>query len=440
MTAEIAIINRSAITLAADSAVTLTVRGTRKIYTGTDKIFELSAKDPIGLMIYNNLEFMGVPLDVAIKQFRSSPHCGIFDSLAAAAAAFFDYLMSEWHPSDDLQRQHARQILTPVYRSVRAKFDRSVSQLFQTRRRIDSDRIHQVFLDAIQSEVAEYETLPASGCFEGTAETELIPFYAATLDDLINMVFPSAPMTEPEREQFVRLGALALHRKKFSNILSGLVFSGFGAKEVFPSLIAYHIDGVIAGRLKKETTDTEKTGRDTITAKIIPFAQRDIVDRFLVGIDPELESAVVGYMQSAREATEKNLFSGVSRLSRQSKQKILNNLAQSLGVAVSDFEKTWIRSAKDKYQQQTDDMVLFMAKQELTELAEALVNITSLKRKFSAEEETVAGPIDVAVISKNEGFVWVRRKHYFPSDLNARYFARKFGTLPPGQGGTHATS
>ena len=72
-------------------------------------------------------------------------------------------------------------------------------------------------------------------------------------------------------------------------------------------------------------------------------------------------------------------------------------------------------------------MVLFMAKQELAQLAEALVNITSLKRKFSAEEETVAGPIDVAVISRSDGFVWVKRKHYFPADLNPQFFVRKFG-------------
>jgi hypothetical protein len=86
------------------------------------------------------------------------------------------------------------------------------------------------------------------------------------------------------------------------------------------------------------------------------------------------------------------------------------------------------------------NMVLFMAKQELAHLAEALVNITSLKRKFSAGEETVAGPIDVAVISKNDGFVWVKRKHYFPSELNPRYFVRKFGIIAPPNGDQNAAS
>ncbi len=72
-------------------------------------------------------------------------------------------------------------------------------------------------------------------------------------------------------------------------------------------------------------------------------------------------------------------------------------------------------------------MVLLMPKQDLANLAQELINLTSVKRKFSAEKETVGGPIDVAVISRIDGFVWVKRKHYFTAELNPRYFVRKFG-------------
>lgn len=43
-------------------------------------------------------------------------------------------------------------------------------------------------------------------------------------------------------------------------------------------------------------------------------------------------------------------------------------------------------------------------------MAEALLSITSLKRKMSISLETVGGPIDVAVITKGDGFIWVKRK------------------------------
>lgn len=68
-------------------------------------------------------------------------------------------------------------------------------------------------------------------------------------------------------------------------------------------------------------------------------------------------------------------------------------------------------------------------------MAEALVNLTSTKRKVTAEQETVGGPIDVAVISKNDGFVWVRRKHYFDPMLNPRFFLRQLKAL---SGDSHA--
>lgn len=58
-------------------------------------------------------------------------------------------------------------------------------------------------------------------------------------------------------------------------------------------------------------------------------------------------------------------------------------------------------------------------------MAESLVSLTSLKRRVSNETESVGGPTDVALISKGDGFVWVKRKHYFDPRLNADFFERK---------------
>lgn len=67
MTAEIAILNKAAVVLAADSAMTL--GGIEKVYPG-DKLFPLSRSEPIGVMIYGNAEFMGVPWETLVKMYR----------------------------------------------------------------------------------------------------------------------------------------------------------------------------------------------------------------------------------------------------------------------------------------------------------------------------------------------------------------------------------
>jgi hypothetical protein len=62
---------------------------------------------------------------------------------------------------------------------------------------------------------------------------------------------------------------------------------------------------------------------------------------------------------------------------------------------------------------------------ELAELAETLVSIESLKERVTRPSDSVSGPIDVAVVSKSDGFIWIKRKHYFDPSLNSRYFSRK---------------
>lgn len=71
------------------------------------------------------------------------------------------------------------------------------------------------------------------------------------------------------------------------------------------------------------------------------------------------------------------------------------------------------------------NIVSLLPKEELPLLAESLVALTSLKRHVSHDTETVGGPVDVALISKGDGFIWIKRKHYFDMELNQQ-FARNY--------------
>ena len=52
------------------------------------------------------------------------------------------------------------------------------------------------------------------------------------------------------------------------------------------------------------------------------------------------------------------------------------------------------------------------------DLAEFLVDLTIKFRRFTPGAPTVGGPIEVAAITKHEGFKWILRKHYYPAKLN----------------------
>ena len=61
--------------------------------------------------------------------------------------------------------------------------------------------------------------------------------------------------------------------------------------------------------------------------------------------------------------------------------------------------------------------------QDTTDLASFLVESTINFSKFAPGAATVEGPIEIAAITKHEGFRWVQRKHYFDKKLNYNYSA-----------------
>ena len=84
----------------------------------------------------------------------------------------------------------------------------------------------------------------------------------------------------------------------------------------------------------------------------------------------------------------------------------------------------WDATRKAEYWMPILANVAVLPKDELAAMAESLVNLTKFKRRASLQQETVGGPIDVAVITKGDGFVWVKRKHYFRAELNPRFMSR----------------
>lgn len=69
MTAEVSVMNRLGVALAADSAVTIG-QDAKKIHTSADKLFQLTPQSSIGVMIYGNANFVGLPWETVVKTYR----------------------------------------------------------------------------------------------------------------------------------------------------------------------------------------------------------------------------------------------------------------------------------------------------------------------------------------------------------------------------------
>ena len=93
---------------------------------------------------------------------------------------------------------------------------------------------------------------------------------------------------------------------------------------------------------------------------------------------------------------------------------------------VSEYIQMNLGIQQENYIQPLMNAVSTLAKEDLAEMAESLIYLTYLKRRITFAEESVGGPVDVAVISKGDGFIWIKRKHYFRPELNRYFFDNYF--------------
>ena len=91
MSAGICIMNKNAIALAADSAVTIGQH--LAIHNSANKLFALSKVASIGVIIYSNAELMGIPMELIIKQYKSELRNKVFPNLSDYVTDFLQFLI-----------------------------------------------------------------------------------------------------------------------------------------------------------------------------------------------------------------------------------------------------------------------------------------------------------------------------------------------------------
>ena len=430
MTAEVAVMNKQAVALAADSAITFSHDTGQKIFPSANKIFALSEHNPVGIMIYGDPNIMGVPWETVIKAYRNQLGETEHGTISAYAENFFGFLKrDELYLSD---KATAYQIADFIYsycriikQDISAKMNSVVENMVAHDKVFKQNEMIQVTVDELIPEIindhsarwerAEFISDEAKNILHGGLYQ-----YQSLIREQINIHFPDLPEPLAEKMENIVYNYFTKYPEGFNYMgTSGIVISGFGKDDVFPVVEAFWVDGKFGGFLKYTRVQGQS---DHVTleanAVILTFAQPDMVDNFMTGISAQIGKTVELNLRALTRLYPGSLVKKFTQLStdkRQELQKLSKNLLEDM---VGEIRADIQQKSQDYYVKPIMQVVQMLPKGELAIMAEALVNLTSFKRRVSAETETVSGPIDVAVISKDDGFVWIKRKQYFDRLLN----------------------
>lgn len=240
-------------------------------------------------------------------------------------------------------------------------------------------------------------------------------------------MYQKLPLTNNYINKLIEISSLIYYKDIFPQNYSGVVIAGFGDSDTFPVVEEYQVEAIINNRLKYNLVDRpHKRINFNNTAAIIPFAQSDSVATFLEGIDPKCKNIIYSYLENLFADYPIKVLDKIKNINQKDKQKLTEELSRISKELVDFFKKNIDNYIREKNIDPIINTVAFLPKDELALMAESLVNLTSFKQRISMDSETVGGPIDVAIISKGDGFVWIKRKHYFKQELNPHYLSKYY--------------
>ena len=378
MTSEVLIMTPSAVAMAADSVVT--VNG-NKTYEGVNKLFMLSNNPPMGIMTYNNANFLTFPMETIIKDFRDKISDKKFDTIYDFKKEFNDYLNGVCNGKDAVTSY-----------SIVDKFNSFIKQLNQDLDEIPNF-IKHIGEETINIDNEKYEKL----LFENE---EFKRIYDSKIQDVIRNI-----KCEEDIDLVVLFKRLFIKRFVLDGF-TGIVIAGFNRENLFPSYVHFKI--IVLDGFKFIFDDCEKDCVGGETAVILkPFAQINAITNFLNGIDVSTNYLIASYFKKVIDDYSNNieeLIKANRKINGKDEQVVLSDLEylkQNNERIVSDFVG-FIDTLKDKNSEPILKSIMSLPKDELANLSESLI-----------------------IITKGDGFVWTKRKHYFKDSLNPQFFNRK---------------
>jgi hypothetical protein len=428
MTAVLGILNKQAVAIAADSAVTIGGPENHKIFNRANKVFTLSKRHPVGVMIYNSATFMGTPWETIIKVYRKQLGEASFPTLYEYLSNFLEFIRSKnYFTNEEMQREYFASFAVNIVDSTINEIAKKNRGLFDN----PTDENKQQFISLLEQQLISLKSTwqpNTKTCpdFETYTFESFKHFSIAVFEQIFNDRFTANgfSLNEPIKEIIKESTYYILKAEESISNHTGLVFVGFGEDEIYPQLMPINVSMVFDNKLRYYVDEQNCASiSDANSGSVMPFAQTDVIHTILSGIDPELNKTYLNNFGKLFEKYNDLILNAIGDSNPLLSEQIR---AIDTGKLIEEYTAMNQQILRENYIFPLINAVSQLSKEDLAEMAESLIYLTYLKRRITNAEESVGGPVDVAIISKGDGFIWIKRKHYFKPELNQFFLDNYF--------------
>ena len=261
------------------------------------------------------------------------------------------------------------------------------------------------------SQTPEGQERPVAPSMASMTRERFAAAYGEMIDGLIREALGQNGAGEEMRARLHDFAFMLATRNAFLEPFAGLVFAGFGEKDIFPVYAHYYASILVDGLMKRAHDETTAVGvGDGPNAYVRTFAQADMTHAFLRGVHPLMFDIMVSMNMAANEAAAELALreAGLPEPEiRAMLGKLNETLLPRLGMEYLDAVQ---RVSQEEFVSPFINVVGASGKRQLAETAKALVELNILQSDLHMAQTGVGGDVDVAMITRTAGLEWHARK------------------------------
>ena len=331
MTALVSVMNKHAVVIAADSAITVTTPYGHKVINSANKVFALSKYHPVGIMFCGNANFMSTPIEVIVKLYRKQLKDRCFATISEYLSDFLGFIKNN-HYFCSAEMQNA---------NMETEIENFYTLIFKIAANTANEK-KSLFLNEFILQLNSIVVNSCENCtsFQNFPEKDFVQSVKGHCAKVIakheDVFGDNTPLKRLFVEAFAKFTA---HRNSNFANETQIVVVGYGDKEIFPSLRSVRLYWGFYEYFRYNSYISDDITEDN-SASICRFGQTDIINTFIKGINDNLKKALYGIFRNFTSQL-KNLM--INNVDTQYSKDIINTaidedkLVDTLGATLDNI-------------------------------------------------------------------------------------------------------
>jgi len=397
--------NKLGLAVASDSSVTLSRGEIRRTYASAEKVYSLGPEHRVVVLHSGTVDFLQHPFEVLITEWKRS--------LSRPLQKLDDYVDSllNWIShrqdlfSEELQNKFLRKVAEDYLLGVRNSIISDLNDDEVDANNWNSVEAFRIANETLERDIEWLDSLPDLVGVNSNWADGRYGFYKDIFKEVIDWVFDDVPRNHISDQHYEAICRRLLFKSFADDRNARLVFAGYGEQDIYPVQTAVDLQGAVADRPRY--TRESVTISPSFECALRTHGQDEAIQTFLRAYDQSFLRVAINNLRDYSGSMKSEFLSPLieedDQTTAQAVEEHLEKQIEKLRLAFEEkSENAWVTPFTST--------LAGLPITSLAKMAESLIELQILRQSSQGVQDTVGGPIDVAVVTRERGVEWFRHK------------------------------